>query len=115
MDLKSRIKRTQEFKEIVENRRFVRTNSSIVYYKNQKLDAPRFGISVSKKVGNAVIRNKTKRRYRAIINSIKSEGIKFDFIVIAKPLINNLTYKDIENDVIGAIDKIREKINEQKA
>lgn len=115
MNLKQRIKKTDDFKVLIENRKFVKTSSSIIYFKSKTLDLPRFGLSVSKKIGNAVVRNAIKRRYRAIISSIQSEEINFDLVIIARPQINNMTYQETKLDVSGGIEKIREKTNEQKA
>ena len=49
-------------------------------------DEIRIGFGVTKRIGNAVIRNKTKRRFRAIANSILSRigRPNTDYVLIAR-------------------------------
>lgn len=51
--------------------------------------APRFGLTVSRKVGNAVVRNRVKRRLRAALRSLAVSGDaagspRFDYVVVAR-------------------------------
>ena len=68
------------------------TPSSILY--------PRFGITVSKRVGNAVVRNKLKRRLRDILRHQKKNlPSNFDFVLIAKPGAGQAHFADIASEV----------------
>lgn len=68
------------------------TPSSILY--------PRFGITVSKRVGNAVVRNKLKRRLRDILRHQKQNlPANFDFVLIAKPGAGQAHFADISSEV----------------
>lgn len=62
----------------------------------------RFGLTVSKKIGNAIVRNKVKRRYRATILKLHKEQFtqnNFDYSVIAKQEIANCDLKTIYDDL----------------
>ena len=58
----------------------------------------RFGFIVSKKVGNAVVRNRCKRHMR---ESIKQFAIRkgYDLVFIARPSISNKNHEEIINSI----------------
>ena len=57
------------------------------YYKPSRLPLGhvRLGISVSKKVGNAVVRNKIKRLCREELRTSSSRELEFDILVVFLP------------------------------
>ena len=63
-----------------------------------------------KKIGNAVKRNKIKRRLKNIINdAVKKISIKFDYsyLVIAKPTMLNNKYTNIKETLFQSFKKIK--------
>ena len=75
----------REFNAIIENRKFWKNQHFIIYIRKKRLDHPRFGIAVSKKIGNAVVRNKLKRQMRKIIvENIKLFTIEYDYIIMVR-------------------------------
>ena len=63
-----------------------------------------------KKIGNAVKRNKIKRRLRNIVNeAIKKVSLKFDYsyLVIAKPTMLNNEYTIIKDTLFRDLERIR--------
>lgn len=66
----------------------------------------KYGIAVGKKVGNAVVRNKIKRQIRHIIDkNIKLFPNYHNYIIISKKEILNLSFLDIEKEIIKLINK----------
>ena len=60
----------------------------------------RIGISVGKKVGNAVKRNDVKRKIRASIFELRGEiQPDLDFIVIARPSVSTLTSQEVYSNL----------------
>ena len=63
-----------------------------------------------KKIGNAVKRNKIKRRLRNIVNeAVKKVIIKFNYsyLVIAKSTMWNNEYKNIKETLFQDLEKIK--------
>ena len=57
----------------------------------------RFGIVASKRVGNAVTRNRVKRRLRAILaNHLTHIKSGFDIVVICRPSAARLAFRSLE-------------------
>ncbi|NLV15614.1 MAG: ribonuclease P protein component [Syntrophomonadaceae bacterium] len=79
----------------------------VIYAVKNGLDNNRYGIIASKKVGNAVIRNRAKRRLRAFI--CRNEGViknGFDVIIIARANIITGPFKEIENEGLGLMKRV---------
>ena len=57
-----------------------------------------------KKTGNAVIRNKTKRRIKNIIDNNKNTIQNgYDYVIIVRKGIIDLTYKEIEQELLNLL------------
>ena len=79
------IKKHQEFTDIIKNSRYVKNRNFTLYIRNSEYEYPHFGIAVSKKLGNAVERNKIKRRMRVILDENKNSLLNNkDYIIIMK-------------------------------
>ena len=73
----------------------------------QRLIVNRLGISVSKKVGGAVKRNRAKRIIRAAYAAVENELKKGYLIVIsAKPEIEGISSTVLERELVYAIRKL---------
>ena len=70
------IKDKKVFNNIIRNGKILKTPYFNIYYiesvDNNSNSNEKFGVAVSKKIGNAVIRNKQKRRVRNIIDNNKN-------------------------------------------
>jgi len=111
------VKKNYEFSNIIHNSKYVKNRSYIIYYKKNNLDHYRFGISVSKKLGNSVIRNKYKRQLRNIIDKYKKNyQIPLDYIIIIKNGYIDLDFESKDKDFVFLINKINEKgdLNEKE-
>ena len=83
MIVKNRIKKYSEFQKVIEEGEVKKTCFFVSYTINNELGCSRFGISVPKKTGNAVIRNRIKRQIRSAIGQSTNfeKGIDTVFIV----------------------------------
>lgn len=65
----------------------------------------RFGICVSKKVGNAVTRNKLKRRVKDIIDKSELHFQNKDYIIILKKSAREAEYLALKDDLVNLLKK----------
>lgn len=74
----------------------------IIYYVKNSLKYNRYCISVSKKIGNAVIRNKEKRAIKEILRKSNINSQK-NYVIILRKEILSLSYNDKEKELINLI------------
>ncbi len=81
-----RITRRTDYARVFAQRRSSADDVLIVYVANNGLAWSRLGLSVSKRIGNAVRRNYVRRRIREAFRTLKADLPKgFDIIVVARP------------------------------
>lgn len=79
-----RIKKSDEFQSMIHNCRHVSSPLFVIYYKEKEDDQNRIGISVSKKLGNAVVRNKVKRQVRMMVQEIGCLECHLDLLILVR-------------------------------
>ncbi len=93
-----RVKKEKEFQKVFETGKST-ANRNFVIYSLPKTGQSHFrvGISVGKKVGNAVKRNEVKRKIRSSLYGLKDQiQAEYDFILIARPSVAHLSYQEID-------------------
>ncbi len=113
--MKSRIvalSKNEEFKSLLKKNKVSNKYVTIFFGKlnnknNKKLN---ISFSVKKKIGNAVCRNKIKRRLRSIVNdAVKKISVKMDYsyLVIPKQNIINSEFRNIKETLFQEFRKIK--------
>ena len=101
------VKNARDFERIIKEGHYVKNKSFMIYYSKNDLQYSRYGISVGKKLGNAVFRNKYKRKIRAIIDNYKKNYINIqDYIIILRGSAKDKNYQELEKDYIALINNI---------
>ncbi len=96
-----RIKKEKEFQKIIYKKNSYANRNFVVYiYPAEENSHFRVGLSVGKKIGNAVVRNKVKRLMRHALFELKEE-IKpnYNIVLIARPKIVDLSFVEVKNNV----------------
>ena len=106
------LSKNEEFKRLLSQKKISNKYVNIFFGKLVNKNNQRLNISfvAKKKIGNAVKRNKIKRRLRNIINeAVKKITINFNysFLVIAKPSMLNNEYKIIKEILFQDLKKIK--------
>ena len=105
------LSKNEEFKNLLNKKRLSNKYVTIFFGILENKNNKRLNISfvTKKKIGNAVKRNKIKRRLRNIINdAVKKISIKFSYsyLVIAKPTMLNNEYTNIKETLFQSFEKI---------
>ena len=102
----------QEFKDLLKKRKvsnkFVTIFFGHLNNKNKKM--LNISFVTKKKLGNAVKRNKIKRRLRNIMNDATKKitlKLNYSYLVIAKPTMLNNEFKDIKETIFQEFSKIK--------
>ena len=107
MKKKEIIKKSYEFTEIINKAKYVSNKYYVIYYR--KNDVVKFGISVPKKTGVAVVRNKIKRQVKSIIdNNKKAIQNNYLYVIIIRKGLLDLNYSEREKELINLIKQIGE-------
>lgn len=101
-----RLRKSSEFRLVQRNRKRIHSPSLVVCYRFVESHDPRFGLTVSRKVGNAVIRNRVKRRLREVIRHERSSVHGVELVFIAKPSAANADLNTLRSEVIRAIRRV---------
>ncbi len=87
------------------------TPGFLLQARNRADDTPlvRIGFTASKKIGNAVFRNRAKRRMRALARAILPLGARpgWDYVLVARPGVTvDRTFALLLDDLAGALRQV---------
>ena len=102
----------EDFKNLLKKKKISNKFVTIFFGNLANKDNKKLNISfvTKKKIGNAVKRNKIKRRLRNILNeAVKKISVNFNYsyLVIAKPTMLNNDYTNIKETLFRDFEKIR--------
>lgn len=100
-----RVKKESDFQKVFHHGKST-ANRQFVLYVLDKKEQPHFrvGLSVGKKIGNAVVRNNVKRKIRQSLTELKPKlKTEKDFIVIARKPAANMSVKETKKSLIHVL------------
>ncbi len=104
------IKKNVQFNRVYKRGQSVAGAFIVLYKLKNNCDEVQFGITVSKKVGKAVVRNRVRRLIRqAIINNYRLFDKGYIYVFVARVRANKASLKDIEKNLRYLIAMIRKK------
>ena len=109
------IKKQDEINNIIKTGNLTKNRYFFIYNKERDPKYYRFCICVSKKLGNAVVRNKNKRQIKDIID--KSNLVfksNMDYVIILRKEISNISYEDKKKYLLELLCKLEGEKNEEK-
>ena len=101
MQFSESLKKNYEFRYVYENGKSYANKYLVMYIVENNTDRNRLGISVSKKVGNSVVRHRITRLIREsyrLHENIFNSGL--DIVVIARNNASSVSYFEIESALL---------------
>ena len=105
MIVKNRIKKYSEFQKVIQADNVKKTCFFVSYSLANELGYSRFGISVPKKIGNAVIRNKIKRQVRSAIGQSTNFEKSVDIVFIVRKNYQIDNFNQIKSEIHELLEK----------
>jgi ribonuclease P protein component len=104
-----RIKQSREFARIKSNGRRLSLGCLVLNWSLSSSGlSPRLGVVVSRKVGNAVVRNRVKRYMRESFRLHQAELPKaLELVLVARPSSARKPFSDVERDFLAALKQAR--------
>lgn len=100
------VKKAWEFEHIIKDGITKKSKSFVMHSLKNNLSYDRYGISVSKKLGNSVFRNKYKRKIRSILDNYKKNYINgADYIIILRRGALDKSYNELEKELFDLMPK----------
>ncbi|MDD2356490.1 MAG: ribonuclease P protein component [Thiovulaceae bacterium] len=91
------MKQHKEFQYVYNKGKNAHSNSVVLFYLPAK-GVKRVGFTATKKIGNAVVRNRSKRRFRALFSEFSSYLNDGTYIFVAKVALQETSYLSLQND-----------------
>lgn len=104
-----RVRKNEDFSRIISKKISLANSSFIIYKDRNDIGHGRVGISVSKKLGIAVIRNKIKRQLRMMILEYFDFSESYDYIVIVRKNYLSHNYIENKNELESLYKKIKKR------
>ena len=99
------IKDQKLFNNIIKKGKFKKDTYFVIYYIKKEEVQNNYGIAISKKVGNAVTRNKLKRQTRAIIDKHRNLfKNNHNYIIMIRKSCANTEFKILEQSLINLLE-----------
>lgn len=102
-----RVKKSQEFQLIMKYKKFYASPTMTLYVAPKRETKNRVGISVGKRLGGAVQRNKVKRQVRMMVQKNFQFTENFDSIILIRPKFSEESYSINENYLLELIKKVK--------
>lgn len=101
MDYSQSLKKNNDFQFVYKKGKSYANRLLVMYIKENRTNSNRLGISVSKKVGNSIVRHRLTRLLRESYRLNEQLFLRgLDMVVIARPGAKGQSYADIESALL---------------
>lgn len=101
MEFSESLKKNFQFQSVYKTGKSYANKLFVMYVKENEGNSNRIGITVSKKVGNSVVRHRVTRLVREsyrLQEKVFNSGL--DIVIVARPGASSSTYQDVESAIL---------------
>ena len=114
-----KLKKRKEFIRVAQKGEKVVTTSLVLQaalFLSSEITPPRFGFTTTKKLGHAVVRNRARRRMRAVVRELFFNDTynNVDYVLIGRHSTASCQYSDLQRDLKYAFRKINKLLHLDK-
>lgn len=110
----NKLRKNYEFKKVYKEGRYYADKYVVIYVIKNNMGLNRIGLSVSKKVGNSVVRNRVRRRMKEIYRRFAGTTKQgYDIVFTARIGIGSVDFSVIENSMEAALKRARLQKSEE--
>ncbi len=102
----STIKKNREFRLVYNRGKSVSNRHLVAFFLKNRLEYNRIGISISKKVGKAVVRNKIRRRLKESFRGTEISKNGYDIVLIARIPSATADYQELSRSLSNLLKKL---------
>ena len=84
---------------------------TVIFVGDEVATPPRVAYSVGRRIGPAVVRNRLRRRLRAIVADAAAQLAPGAYLISAGPRAAQMSFADLRSAVGGALDRMRTTVN----
>lgn len=101
------LKLNHEFRRLYAKGKNVAAPCLVIYCRKTRLGKSRLGFTTGTKLGNAVIRNRVRRRLREVYRTNEARFLPgYDIVVVARTRAVRARYQELERQFIQSADKL---------
>jgi len=116
VDKKHRLTRSADFQRVYRQGKSVAGRHAVLYYFERVTEngegGPRLGVSVSRKVGGAVVRNQVKRVLKEVFRELQERtASEYDYVIIARKGLPDFIEKSRHEEVVNMVTELFQRAN----
>ncbi|MFV0478968.1 MAG: ribonuclease P protein component [Anaerorhabdus sp.] len=105
-----RVKSQQEFQSLISKKQSLSNKAFVLYFQPKQMSNARFGVSVGKKLGNAVYRNKWKRQLRMLLQeTVDFDNFPVDGVIIVRQPFTTQSFEENKKCLESLLNKVYNK------
>jgi ribonuclease P protein component len=105
-----RLLKDADFQTVLNHKKFLKSQEFTLYGCKQSIGHTRVGLSVGKKVGNAVVRNKIRRQIRMMLSTNLDLRDSIDYIVMVRNTYLSQTFQNNQTNLLNLFENLRRKL-----